>query len=388
MTYQRPTLAEFNVPAAIWQSKVLIAAITIFASGVGLFAVTLKTPVYQAETSLIFRFDREYMPRDLSDDSWHGEPIRLDLDMAVQTDLEILGSRWMIEQTLAQVGPRPTDKPELSAAPVPIDKQIDEIRRVLSIRRVEGTTVVRLTFDDPDPDYARAFLETLLAKHLAERQTLLEWARPEAVQQVVDRAAMQNDAAAEKLAAFRQSFGGQDLDAARYALQTLRAELAAPAPVDTAAPIPNTEEIAKIDENLGILTLQIKRLNELQFDADEAKAQYRKIREIAAKRSLSSQLSAARGPAVIVLDPPSAQSDPIGLSAVANGILSGGLGFALACLLAFWLAWSKNGSLTTSGDRASSANKPSNQPSVFAKKPLTQSAPKSRPRTKNTTQGT
>ncbi|MDP4032969.1 MAG: hypothetical protein Q8P60_09010 [Pseudorhodobacter sp.] len=382
MTRQRTAFPEFAVFAALWQKKTLITAISIFAVGVGYFAGRLSTPVYQAESSLIFRFDREYMPRNLADESWHGEPVRVDLDVAIHTDLEILGSRRLLERILAQVGPGPASRLDATAAPIPLDKQIDVLRRALSIRRIEGTTVVKLTFDHPDPVYAREFLTSLLAMHQAERKTLLDWSPLEAVQQVVDWAAQQEAAAQEKVTAFRLAHGGQEMEAARAALTARRSALIASPPEDAAAPTPIAEQIAKVDALLALLATQEGQLNALQVSADLAGAQHQKAREIATKQALSGQLSAALGSAIIVLDAPMAKSDPIGLSAAAKAILTGVLGFGLACLLALWLARGRNGTFLAEVDPAKRATIPPKMPSPFSPKPPALSAQKTRSRTR------
>lgn len=150
---------------------------------------------YYADASLILRFEREYFPSNPAFSQWRGEPIRPLLDDAIQTDIEILGSRRVYE-----------------AAATVSEKFFGgniAARKALSIRRVQGTNVVKLSFFHSDPDFTLTFLESVIDSYLRERDSILtqkpragfDSAIAEAQNKVVEaRAALlesQGDAAAE-----------------------------------------------------------------------------------------------------------------------------------------------------------------------------------------------
>lgn len=318
-----PSPAEFDVLSSLWRHRFVIVAVAIVAGIVGYDAARSEAPVYRADGSLIIRFERDYMPSNAAFESYRGEPVRVLIDGAVHTELEILGSRRMLEEALAQIGANPADPAAFAAA-----------EQALSIRRVEGTNVVRISFEDEDPARAEAFLLALVDVYLRDRQEILD-RRPEA--------ALAEAAEAERerwLSLTREAqVAALHLEAVRKAFDDSLREASEDRPDRLAGTVrvPDTEE-----GRVALLADLETRRRELEARAEIAYAAYEKASRLHDEYALASRLDDAMGPVIEVLDPPAAASEPTGLSVEIKTVLAALLGVAAAGLGAIawdWALW-------------------------------------------------
>jgi uncharacterized protein involved in exopolysaccharide biosynthesis len=344
MKTEHQTLPEVAIFGALRRHVWLVLAGTIIAAGAGYVVAAQSTPKYEAEASLLFRFDREYSPRNLASDGWHGEPIRVNLDGAIHNELEILGSRRLLRESLARFEPA-SAIPDISAlrAEPTLDQLLARFQDAMSIRRVEGTSIARLSFTHADPDFAAAFLRNLIDTHLSTRSSFLNWSPSESIREVVDWSEARLLDAQRNLTEFRAESMNLDVEATRANLLERRADLRigliqltpdTPATMQTEI----AAEIGAIEAELAALAEYESRLEALEGAVESAAEQFRNAREILAEQELSERLAAAHGPSIIYLDQPATNPNPVGLSAGATSVLSGILGFALASLLGLWLS--------------------------------------------------
>lgn len=322
-TASSPPPAEFDFLSTLWRHRFVIIAVAIVAGIVGYDAARSEVPVYRAEGSLIIRFDREYMPSNAAFETYRGEPVRVLIDGAVHTELEILGSRRMLEEALAQIGADPADPAAFDAA-----------EQALSIRRIEGTNVVRVSFEDEDPAHAEALLLALVDVYLRDRQEILD-RRPEA--------ALAEAAEAERerwLSLTREAkLVALHLEGTREAFDDSLREASADRPDRLAGTVlvPDTEE-----GRVALLADLETRKLELEARAEIAYAAYQKASRLHDEYALASRLDDAMGPVIEILDSPAAASEPTGLSLEIKTLLAALLGVAVAGLGAIaydWAVW-------------------------------------------------
>ncbi len=321
-TASSPPPAEFDVLSALWRHKFVIVAVAIVAALVGYDAARSEVPVYRAEGSLIMRFEREYMPSNAAFESYRGEPVRVRIDGAVHTELEILGSRRMLAGALAQIGASPDDPGVFDAA-----------AQALSIRRVEGTNVVRISFEDEDPARAEALLAALVDAYLRDRRDILD-RRPEAALAEAAEAERERwlsltrkaQVVARHLEGTRKVFSDSPFEASEDGSGMLAGTVL----------VPDTEE-----GRVALLADLETRKLELEAQAEIAYAAYEKAARLHDEYALASSLDEAMGPVIEVLDPPAAESEPTGLSVEIKTVLAALLGAVVAGLGAISYDWSR-----------------------------------------------
>ncbi|WP_162798556.1 hypothetical protein [Sulfitobacter sp. SK012] len=281
-------------------------------------------PVYKSEGSLIFRFDKEYFPNVVVSNTWKGEPIRLFVDEAIHTEMEILSSRRVLvaaEQS-AKTGVAPA-----------------ALRQNLDIKRIDGTYVVNVSFLDKDPMRATHFVKIMFETYLLERQAILDIDASGALFDAKTRMGEELTRARAAVAAFKEENGFYDYGRQTEALierqRTLGAAAAGTQPAPGAGRNGWTvaQEIARL-EGLN------QKLARLELDVEIFETSLRNIAQLAEEAQLSVDLRASRGPAIKILDAPAANPDPVGLSVMVQTILgavSGGIGIAMLIFLARWV---------------------------------------------------
>ena len=406
---------EFAAIGAIWRRRRTIVLLALIGAAGGLLGTFAEVPRYEADGSLIYRFEREYYPQDPTADSWQGDPIRFELSDAIQTDMEILGSQRLLAATLDGIGgvpawtaaPAPDDASPLAemrnwlkglraarqerAAPDPAalrEQTLAAVREALSIRRVEGTSVVNLSLTHPDPALAKRFLDTLIANYFKVRAEILDRNQLATLETEVAAAESASASARAAVAAFRQAHGLFDIPTQRQQLldardreseriaqdlepriRALRERPGVPAAARGATPsaggaaiaiAPEDSDGAPADATLAQLNAELNRAVERQGEAerqlqqltaDEAaldqldrtasarQDELDRVSEIRDKVRLSARLEGASGPAIAVLDAPSVLPDPVGLSTATRVVLGAALGALVGFVLALLRAW-------------------------------------------------
>jgi polysaccharide biosynthesis transport protein len=178
----------------------LIVVFGAIAGVVGNAAAKRDIPVFEANATVLFRFGVEYMPTNPAFETWQGDPIRLLNDDAVQTEIQVLGSRRVLEDALASLS-RDSGVPNIA-----------EASKVLSIRRIQGTNVARVSYRSPDPELASEIVDRLLAAYFAVRTDLLEREAGAALAAVSQELREQWIEAEERLASYERDAAANEVN--------------------------------------------------------------------------------------------------------------------------------------------------------------------------------
>jgi uncharacterized protein involved in exopolysaccharide biosynthesis len=175
----RTRYAASEVPALLWRERWLMLAVFIgLAAAAVAFALTLQT-VYPTHASVLVKLGQEYVYQPRSGDAGRGAVP--DNDQLVQSEAEILASdavKMRVVNRLGVVRLAPAaakayatgtaEQRELIAA-----KVAQGIGRSLKIDTSPGLPIVRVSYENPDPQLAALVLNTVLEEYLAYRRTVL-----------------------------------------------------------------------------------------------------------------------------------------------------------------------------------------------------------------------
>lgn len=309
-TDTQPAPSPFDIFAALRRHVLVILVAAAVAGAFGAITARNAEPVFAASGSLIYRFQSEYMPGNIARSGYQGEAIRPFLEGAIQTEIEILGSREVVKGAVLRSGYR-ADEDMLS-------ERLPAFLKALSIRRVEGTQLVRITFEDTNPDTAVRAISALLNSYLDRRATLFD-TKPE----VTLRDAAQ--ISREELAVLRAEW--TRIDARIATLSATEAN-------DTGAPAAGSSP-----ELLDLQTTQASLETEIELAEDH----YRTVMKLLSEEELALKVEEAQGPAIKVLEPPEADPAPLGLSVPAQAVIAALIGLVAGAVLSIALDWRQQG---------------------------------------------
>lgn len=175
----RPRYGADDLVTLLWAERWLMAGVFVAIVLFGLvFALALKT-VYPAQASLLVRLGQEYVYEPRAGDAARG--VAPESDQVLQAEVEILSSAQLKEQvidtlTLARLYPK-LAKGYDAAAPeerrLRLSQAVTLIEHGLKIASAPGSPIVRLTYEDTDPQRAALVLNTLLNQYLIYRRAVL-----------------------------------------------------------------------------------------------------------------------------------------------------------------------------------------------------------------------
>ena len=175
--HSRYALAD--VPMLLWRERWLMLAVFLAIAVLGVaFAFTLKT-IYPAHSSVLVKLGQEYVYQPRSGDAARGAVP--DNDQMLQSESEIMGSdalklRVVRRLGVAKLAPAQA-KAYAVASPEARDlmtaKLADSIGHGLKVETTPALPIIRLTYDDQDPQRAALVLNTLLEEYLVYRREVL-----------------------------------------------------------------------------------------------------------------------------------------------------------------------------------------------------------------------
>jgi len=175
----RSKYAAGDVPTLLWRERWLMLVVFLGLAVLGCaFALTLKT-VYPAHSSVLVKLGQEYVYQPRSGDAARGAVP--DNDQILQSESEIMGSDALKLRVVRRLGVDKVapDKASAYAAATPegrdliVAKLADAIGRSLKIDTAPALPVIRLTYEDSDPQRAALVLNTLLEEYLVFRRSVL-----------------------------------------------------------------------------------------------------------------------------------------------------------------------------------------------------------------------
>jgi uncharacterized protein involved in exopolysaccharide biosynthesis len=171
--------ALVDVPVLLWRERWLMLAVFLAIAVVGVaFAFTLRT-IYPAHSSVLVKLGQEYVYQPRSGDAARGAVP--DNDQMLQSESEIMGSDALKLRVVRRLGvPRiAPDQAKAYAAASPDARDLmaaklaDSIGHGLKVETTPALPIIRLTYDDHDPQRAALILNTLLEEYLVYRREVL-----------------------------------------------------------------------------------------------------------------------------------------------------------------------------------------------------------------------
>ncbi|WP_413717416.1 hypothetical protein [Silicimonas sp. MF1-12-2] len=295
----------------ISRAKFLFIIFGAIGALLGYFGTESEEAVFEANASLVYRFNTEYFPRDIALSDWQGQPVRILVDQAIQTDLEIMGSRRVYSAAVKKAEDEfPGHRARMTN---------------LSIRRVEGTSLVRVAFRHEQEYFATGFLKLLIDTYLDERERLFDNRSMEGLQAA-------KDAAETTLAQARESYD-QLRTAPLPSLEEVRGQQTgidqspdATAQVPATNPANNTPDIRTARRE--------SQLARLQMDVELATTNLRRISQMIAEDEFSRLLYQRTGPLIKVVDVPAVSTDPVSTTRESRAVVATLMGMMLAFVIA------------------------------------------------------
>ena len=180
---ERPAwIASYSISdfaSLLWRERFLMLAVFLVIAALGVGAALTMKKSYQAYSSLLVQLGEEYVYNPRVGDAGRGAAPSA--GQIMQSELEILNSSAVKEQTLQKVG---LDRvyPDLGAAWARADRTgqrqiwgaaIKQMESSLKVQSAPETSVVRLSFTHKDPLVAAEVLNTLVDEYMAYRKTVL-----------------------------------------------------------------------------------------------------------------------------------------------------------------------------------------------------------------------
>jgi uncharacterized protein involved in exopolysaccharide biosynthesis len=175
----RPKFAAADFVSLLWRERFVMLSVFLVIAALGLAAaLTLKT-TYPARSSLLIRLGQEYVYEPRAGDAARGAVP--DSDQVIQSEVEILSSAQLKQQVIQKIGltrlfPAMAGRYErasLGDQQLMMGQAVGAMEKSLKIATAPGTPVVRLEYDDTDPQNAALVLNTLLDQYLVYRRTIL-----------------------------------------------------------------------------------------------------------------------------------------------------------------------------------------------------------------------
>lgn len=172
------TIRELATPAFYHWRKALIAFLIPVL--LALAAASLAKPVYTAQSRLLILLGDEYVFRRAVGQDASGNPQTFDRAQIVHAEMEILGSREIREQTLADIGLTrvyPKAKPDAPGMSV----ALEQLARDLTIENVPQSNTIEVRLRHRDPKVAADFVNRLVQNYIASRREIFQRADSAAV---------------------------------------------------------------------------------------------------------------------------------------------------------------------------------------------------------------
>lgn len=366
------TMTATGLLGSLWRHKYITIAAVGLCSAAAVGGTLLRSPEYEARSSLLLRFDNNYYPKNPVAETWEGDPVRVELANAISTEIALLGSRSVLQEALNSVGGKdawkaaePTNeyrerlsvyvKPLLDgfndemaklsimpSTPEPdaSEEQIlNQIQEQISIKRTEGTSVATVEMRHSNRDFAVAFVNAIMTKYLALRSDLF----PDVP---LDKLAAQASEANRKLlvaeaefAQMKMKLGVPDPNAEQSALLNEKARLQAgdlQGSTTLAAlrriKIQRDIQLKVVDKRLTQLSEADAALTPLKLVVEQARGDADRANRTYQKARLSEEAKASDF--IRVVDSATSTVKPVGLSMTTSAVLGGLVGLALAIIFA------------------------------------------------------
>ncbi len=144
----------------------------------------LATPTYEATSQILIKLGREdlYLPTIPAS----GPIINQNREEQVNSEIEILTSRYLAEKVVKSLGPTTIYKNiedsggifglSVHASQAPFEKAVEKFRKDLTVEGIKKSNVIEARLDNPDPEMAakalNTFVDLFLDRHLEVHKTM------------------------------------------------------------------------------------------------------------------------------------------------------------------------------------------------------------------------
>lgn len=157
------SLPEAQLLRPIWRQLPWLVLVAGLAGGGAYSHFDGQLPVYPVRAELIVRFGYEYTPVATTQNN-EQQQVNFRLDEVIGSEIQLLTSLPLIDRALSQA-PYPAES--LASA---LTAQAAAQR--LGVERIEGSTVLLLSVQDHDVDWAMRFMSALIPLYFEERRQL------------------------------------------------------------------------------------------------------------------------------------------------------------------------------------------------------------------------
>lgn len=220
----------------------------------------LPKPSYEASASLLARLGHEYLYRPQTGED-NAQPIAFDRAQLLQSEVEILTSRDLIEQVVAQIGATHL-YPALAgdgsdAKGTPEQRATVLVQKKLSAVLLKDSNVIKIEFQHSDPQLAADFINRLIAAYFDKRRTLFQDPRAAFLQDQVESLRQRLNEADARLEAFSRENDIHSLPDQRSLLLNQRAGLENQANATRNNLTGLDEKIASLDRSVAAMQPEV-----------------------------------------------------------------------------------------------------------------------------------
>ncbi len=168
-----------DIAAILWRERILMAIVFIVVLAIGLAVAFVMPRLYDAHSSILVRLNQAYVYEPPAGDAARGAVP--ESDQVLQSEVEILSSAQVKERVLERLGLARVfpalARGYATATPdeqrVRMGKAVLAMEKSLKVATTPGAPVVRLDYEDRNPQLAAQVLNTLMDEYLLYRKAIL-----------------------------------------------------------------------------------------------------------------------------------------------------------------------------------------------------------------------
>ena len=190
---------------------------------VGVALALFLPPTFRAESDILVRSGREYLPQSDGGGSVGAPATTKQED--ITSEIIILKSRGVAETTINAIG-LPALFPDIAEHPPtnmsPMDAAVEAFGRALAVEPVKLSSIIAVAYDAPSTAQARDVVDRLIAAYVAKHAEVFAGSRTEGYKDAASRIRAELDRMEARLSRLKLDAGVYDLPAQRAALINAR----------------------------------------------------------------------------------------------------------------------------------------------------------------------
>ena len=281
----RPKYAPTDFVTLLWRERWLMLVVFLVILAIGGGAAFLMKKTYSAHASILVRLGQEYVYEPRAGDAGRGAVPNT--DQMIQSETEILTSSELRLRAIQSVGlgrVYPALAAKYAAADPAgkrkiLEEAAESMFKDLTIQTAPDTSVIRLSYDNPDPDVAARVLNALLEQYLIYRRTVLLDGTSSALgkeQGIFETRLGEADAAYQ---AFLDNNGIGDFASQKTSLATMQSQIETQKYATEAQLQDRISRLAALDQQLGGISPEIGLYRDVSTVASDKLAALKLERE-------------------------------------------------------------------------------------------------------------